>query len=314
MASPISAKDVVSAYQQAEIIRSPDALRPVYISEAQGDSGSNQERDTLVGLAIADASIPAQYRDGRLQIFEVPKTGEHSLQYCARGYDPLQDNSVPPSWSSDGWVQLPDNTDVSCRKGFMKVIQYKETGAGITLTPYAPKDKMVARSWGDGTFLLKDKGVDSGATIVFRTTAPDHTYFINGLKLCIESVWIQRAIKEIPRPFFRFSSTHPGDKCDGCVRSLRLDEALLKLFLQPPFSGMPLSETGDFFKEGYVQELYRKKVVWRNQGKVYKAVACALSAAGQSSTHVLSPLERFAKNRCFEPRVMGIVRDFLDLT
>lgn len=304
----------ISAYQGAAIIRPPDALRPVYISEAQGASRDVQERNTLTGLAIADASIPAQYRDGRLQIFEVPKTGERSSQYCARGYDLLQGESVPPSWSSDGWVQLPDNADVSCRKGFMKVIQYRESSAEPALIPYVPKDKIFARSWGDGTFLLKDKGIDFGATIVFRTIAPDHPYFIDGLKLCIESVWIQRAIEEIPRPFFRFSSTHPEDKCDGCIRSLSLYEALHKLFLRQPFSGMLLSEAADFFTEEFVQGLYREKTVSRNQGKICKAVACALSAAGQSRALRRTPLERFVNNEYFEPRVMRIVREFLDLT
>jgi len=197
-----SKSQLMLQYETAEIVVPPETLSPIYISKHQSDA-------TLKGLAVSYSLIPKQYREG-CQLFEVPLIADDCQRYCGRGYSLLSDTEGP-YWDREGWEQLADKTDFSCRKRFSKVFVY---------------DCHYGRQWGDGTILEKFGYTRYGATPVYRFTDPNHPFIV---KCCgpVESVWIQKLDQEAPCPSYRFESTYAGGDCIDCELSSSLDEVLL---------------------------------------------------------------------------------------
>lgn len=184
---------------------------------------------------------------------------------------------VGPSWTSQGWVQLADKTDFTCRKFFSKVLVFK--------------DGLVARGWGDGTFLIKKSSGRRGATEVFRFINPNQPFIAESCGP-VKSVWIQQTDQEVPRPFYRLRSTYPGGECRGCDDFSSFNEVLQHSLTSP-------------------LDIYREV---KNHIEGLRLLTCEFTAAERPKAPgaPITPLDRLARSGLFEPGVMmSLVKRFL---
>lgn len=152
--------------------------------------------------------ISAEHRQG-LQLFEVPNNDENCKEYCGKGYG--NNKGVSAWWvptEAEGWIQLPNNTDFSCKMGFEKVFCYAyEVAGNIT---------HCTRQWGDGTILSKMGQTRDGATPVYRVMDPQHPSLVEAYGP-VHSTWIRPYQNgTVPVPFFRGQSTFQGGPVYFC--------------------------------------------------------------------------------------------------
>ncbi|MBA4696608.1 MAG: hypothetical protein H2069_04365 [Legionella sp.] len=191
-------ESILEKYRNSQTILPPNDLEPIFFSPEQDQE--TKDNLSISYIYLQKKIFTNEEHTKNLQLFEIPNTHHNCQSYAQWGhsshkYHENDDARWNPS-VEEGWVELKDSSDLACKKGFEKVIEY------------GGRNNHLGRMYGDGTILHKMGNTKYGATPVLRVTDPYHPYIMLVYRQPTK-VWIKPSSSEVvPQPCFRWQSVH----------------------------------------------------------------------------------------------------------